>query len=432
MEDDALRLQTIRVCPRTAFNGGGAGSDSAEQLVLSEPSALRGDISEAAAAASSALSVASLLKLLKLMLLCGSGGPVVSGSDRPPVEVTKELVLFAAEAVKELFSTHRAQIQLSCGVLDEREALAYLVADVAGIGLITTESARKAGDKAGKLVWVQKGAPPIEKELADAKRAVQRRAGKLPASESIEKAFADARSQVLQTAVQLPLDKRPVERARPRPPPPPPPPELLPELDPRLVRWCRNQRPNLDPIGIVHASSRGRYERQKRHRAWHPTNWRERTELASKLARIETCDDICTCAQGTPSWLCRVNVCFATAAGSRCEERTEPLRDCDCMGWQYEGCGDQNSCPDRITPPLTPQALGLLDPDSLQYMMRWQPPVPASGWPVFDSGPEERAAKRAEQERSRRHAERLKEQGPSAFLRAWIADAGRQLGLKNG
>ena len=81
---------------------------------------------------------------------------------------------------------------------------------------------------------------------------------------------------------------------------------------------------------------------------------------------------------------------------------------------------------------LTPQALGLLDPDSLQYMMRWQPPVPASGWPVYDSGPEERAAERAEQERNRQRAERLKEQGSSAFLRAWIAEAGRQLGLKNG
>ena len=100
------------------------------------------------------------------------------------------------------------------------------------------------------------------------------------------------------------------------------------------------------------------------------------------------------------------------------------------MGWQYEGCGDQNSCPDRITPPLT-GSRRLLDPDSLRYMMRWQPPVPASGWPVYDSGPEERAAERAEQERSRRHAERLKEQGSSTFLRAWIAEAGRQLGLKN-
>ena len=101
------------------------------------------------------------------------------------------------------------------------------------------------------------------------------------------------------------------------------------------------------------------------------------------------------------------------------------------MGWQYEGCGDQNSCPDRITPPLTPQALGLLDPDSLQYMMRWQPPVPASGWPVFDSGPEERAAERAEQERRLRHAARRMQQDPLVCLRAWIAEAGQQLGLKS-
>jgi hypothetical protein len=262
---------------------------------------------------------------------------------------------------------------------------------------------------------------------------VQRRAGKLPAGVSIEKELADARADVLRTAVELPLVKRSAERARPRPllPPPPPPPPA--ELDPRLVRWCRNQGgTNADPNTIVQCVSRGRYERQKRHRTWHPIGCSEQSELAAKLARREACDDLCTCAQGTPSFLCHVNVCFATAAGSRCEERRLPVEDCDCMGWQYDGGGgrDQNTCPYRITPPLDPDR-HLLDEYSMQYMMRWQPPVPASGWPVFDSGPEERAAERAEQERRLRHAARRMQQDPVACLRAWIAEAGQQLGLKS-
>ena len=110
----------------------------------------------------------------------GPGGPAASGGDESVAAVTKGLVLVAAEAIRDLYSTHKEAILLACVMLDEREALAYLVGDAAGIGLITAESARKAGDKAGKLVWVAKGAPPIEKELADARRGVQRRAGKLP------------------------------------------------------------------------------------------------------------------------------------------------------------------------------------------------------------------------------------------------------------
>ena len=85
-------------------------------------------------------------------------------------------------------------------MLDEREALAYLIGDAVGLGRIPAEAARKAGDKAGKLVWVKKGTPPIRAELADAKRGVQRRVGKLPEGTSNEKAFEDAHSAVLQMA----------------------------------------------------------------------------------------------------------------------------------------------------------------------------------------------------------------------------------------
>jgi hypothetical protein len=417
-EDDALQSQMCRVCPRTASTEGGPEADLSEKVVLSDTSAVRGDSSEAAATASNALSAASLLEQLKLMVLCGSGGPVASGSDHPPVEVTKGLVLFAAEAVRELFSTHREQIQLACGELDEREALAYLIADAVGVGLITTDSARKAGDKSGKLVWVKKGAPPIEKELADAKRAVQRRASKLPEGVSIETEFEDARAAVLRTVVQLLLDKRPVERARPQPaagrqrveaPPPPPPPPPLPHLDPRLVRWCGNQWPREDAhsmaAAIVRTMSRRVHERKARDRAWNPRTWQEREEKRRWLAVMDEGDqELCTCEQGTLSWLCRVNLCYATAVGSTCEERALPGRDCDCMGWKLDELHMDPSPPDRW-----PRA----DDQSLQSMMRWQPPTPAAGWPAYDTGPDERRARlkqaRAEQKRKERALESVQQ-----------------------
>ena len=205
-------------------------------------------------------------------------------------------------------------IKLACGVLDAREALAYLIGDAAGFGLITAESARKAGDKAAKLVWVKKGTASIKADLAEAERAVQRRAGKLPAGVSIEKELADARADVLRTAVELPVVKRPVERSRPRPPPLPPPPPPLPppppppppaELDPCLIRWCKNQARGLGPKDVVAHMSERIHRRKKRERAWRPTCPRDAAEKAALLARREEADARwCTCADGTPPWLC--------------------------------------------------------------------------------------------------------------------------------
>ena len=129
VEDAALQSQNHRVSARMIGVEGASAVDRQEEIVPADNMSGvtgDGDISEAAAADSSALSAASLLTLLKLMLLCGSGGPIASGSDRPAVEVTKGLVLYAAEAVKELFSTHREQIHLSCGVAARRAGGARL------------------------------------------------------------------------------------------------------------------------------------------------------------------------------------------------------------------------------------------------------------------------------------------------------------------
>ena len=290
VEDDELRSQSSGVCPQGAWTDAGSVEHRPEEGVSAGNLQGLGGTVAAAAATSSALSAASLFTQLKLMVLCGSGGPVASGLDQPHVEVTKELVLLAAEAVTELFATHEEHIKLACGVLDAREALAYLIGDAAGFGLITAESARKAGDKAAKLVWVKKGTASIKADLAEAERAVQRRAGKLPAGVSIEKELADARADVLRTAVELPVVKRPVERSRPRPPPLPPPPPPLPppppppppaELDPCLIRWCKNQARGLGPKDVVAHMSERIHRRKKRERAWRPTCPRDAAEKAA-------------------------------------------------------------------------------------------------------------------------------------------------------
>ena len=106
-----------------------------------------------------------------------------------------------------------------------------------------------------------------------------------------------------------------------------------------------------------------------------------------------------------------------------CEERESayPGHDCDCMSWERE---DLNGA--HITPPLDPDRHLIYEP-SLQSMMQWQPPVPVSGWPAFDSGPEERE----ERERMLRLAAKRMKQDPVAALREWITIAGSQLGLKS-
>jgi hypothetical protein len=363
-----------------------------------------------------------------------ASGPASSGKGSVACKASDGLLVDAVAALKAIMKPCKRKgrrlcgeecaVHVQCGVLDKEEMLGYLLADAFGLPLLRppvgeVNEARSVGETA--RLRATKAAPAID---------AARRQGKAAELEAL-------RSRVV---AELPLVKRPIERTKPRPlptlAPPPPQPPPPPESDPRLVRWCSNQGgTNGDPADIVKISSRWRYERQKRERAWNPTSQSEQDELASTLARRDAYDDICTCAQGTPSFLCPVNICFATAAGSRCEARRQPLHDCDCMGWLYEGPmgKDQNSCPDRITPPLDPDR-HLIDPYRLRDMMQWQPPVPVGGWPAFDSGPEERAAKRAEQERRLRQKAKQKakltERERAAKLRAWVAEAGRRLGLK--
>ena len=372
MEDVVLHSQVARVRPETTSLDGRPEAITSEDLVTNDN--MLGQVRQvgAAAAENTSLSAASLVQRLKLMVLCGPGGPLASGSDLPPVEITKELVLNAAEAVRELFLTHREQIQLSCVELDEREALAYLIGDAAGIGLITADSARKAGDKAGKLVWVRKGAPPIEKDLADAKRAVQRRTSKLPAGTSIEKELAEGRAEVLRIAVQLPLEKRPVEHAGPTRVPRPP---LQPEHSPQLVKWCAGHGWRPDMVGFF--MSKRIDMRKRRERAWNPRGWRQVQEKARQLEAVAADDDLCTCGEGVPSILCRVSRCYSTSAGARCDERTEPALGCDCMGWEEEEDAD--------SPAIIKERrlYRFQEYGELPWWIAPNPPTPSGGWPIL-------------------------------------------------
>ena len=202
--DDSLHRSARRVRRRGASFNGSMSTSGVNSDVTSEHVDGAVEVMRQAAASVPIPTVGSLLKRAQQMLLCDSGGPAASTGDDTPVQVTKGLVLNASEAISELFESQRAAVQQACGKLDEREALAYLLGDVSGLGIISAEAARKAGDKAGKLVWVKKGTSPIKADLADARRAVQRRASKLPEG-LLEKALDDSRTAVLRAPVKLPL-----------------------------------------------------------------------------------------------------------------------------------------------------------------------------------------------------------------------------------
>ena len=185
------------------------------------------------APAADACTAAALLKRAIIMLTGGKGGPWSSGLGIASRTVNKGLVLAASEAIDLglgwLPGARPDAVESACGMIDRREALAYLIADaVLGVGLISAEHARSVGDKAAKLVWVAKGTAPLRREVADAKRAVQRSAGKRSLDgERLASEKADAEAAVLREpcAPPLPLPKAAQCRAievKPQPPPPPP------------------------------------------------------------------------------------------------------------------------------------------------------------------------------------------------------------------
>ena len=94
--------------------------------------------------------MAALLLRAQIMFTCGVGGPWSSGLGVASPKVTKGLVLAVADALAIglgwLPKARPAAVEAACGVLDRREALAYLIGDaVLGVGLLSAEHARSVG-----------------------------------------------------------------------------------------------------------------------------------------------------------------------------------------------------------------------------------------------------------------------------------------------
>ena len=375
-QDGDLRLPGLRVRGRTSDADSGATGIVAEECVLADQAAVPQQPEQLPSAA-------VLLELLEKVLLSHKSGPTASGGDALVAQVTKGLVLVAAKAVVKLFESSRAEIQQACGALDEREALAYLLGDVTGFGLISDLAARKAGDKTGKLVWVLKGQAPIEKELSDARRAVQKRAGKLPEG-TLETELEDARSTVLRETVQLPLHLTAAECAAARREPKRRREEApaasssaaATEPQPAAARAARAAVRATAPPSDERSPSPVRFEGELVHHGYTcakrrgracdcyvlclglgpppPVGWqrvpRDSAHFQAALARARqeysAGNDICICTESNPrshvpSFLCPGWRCYAHEAGA-CEPRDAYLRvdaangptyfdHCDCL-----------------------------------------------------------------------------------------------------
>ena len=168
-----------------------------------------------------ACSMAGLLKRALIMFTSGLGGPWSSGLGIASPNVTKGLVLAAADAIAIGLGwkpgARPEAVESACGVLDRREALALLIGDaVLGVGLLADEHARSVGDKAAKQVWVAKGTAPLRMEVAGAKQAVQRTVAKRELTpEQLAGEKADAEAAVLRAAFHPPLSLPSSKQCRP-------------------------------------------------------------------------------------------------------------------------------------------------------------------------------------------------------------------------
>ena len=149
------------------------------------------------------------------------------------------------------------------------------------------------------------------------------------------------------------------------------------------MKWCK--RHHYNPKLLAQHMARRRVERRIRERVWKPQTWKEADRLAKALTATASWDDLCTCEEaaeggtGTPSWLCRVSMCYATAVGARCEERTFPQRQCDCMGWEAD---EPPGAWNRL-------ANGRVETHwdeygSFPWWFEPPPPTPTAGWPEWE------------------------------------------------
>ena len=236
-QESAQLLGDSRVRDRTGIGIDECRLPNPDPAVVAVQGALHGVLLPST---TDACSMAALLVRAIIMFTGGVGGPWSSGLGVATPKVTKGLLLAAAEAIAVGLGwkpgARPAAVEVACGVLDRREALAYLIGDaVLGVGLLKMEDARSVGQAAGKQVWVAKGTAPLRKEVADAKLAVQRSAGKRSLDgERLTSEKANAEAAVLreQCAPALPLPLMAHCRAIVIKPVPRPPSDVTPTISP--------------------------------------------------------------------------------------------------------------------------------------------------------------------------------------------------------
>ena len=205
-EESTMEVSTPRVQGEVAMD---VGNSPMSALDPEFDVAQRANHGESAAAPFNSISMSSMLLRALIMFTGGVGGPWPSGLGFASEDVTKGLVLAAADAIEVglgwLPKARPDAVTAACGVLDRREALAYLIGDaVLGLGLIPDQAARSVGQAAGKLVWVAKGTAPVKQQVAKVKAVVQREASKLTPEQLVTRK-ADAEAKVLCELFSLPL-----------------------------------------------------------------------------------------------------------------------------------------------------------------------------------------------------------------------------------
>jgi hypothetical protein len=146
-----------------------------------------------------------------------------------------------------------------------------------------------------------------------------------------EQAAADSRANLLKQpfAFELPALEAPPPPTAAKPPALPPLPPPPPPMQDPLVAWCKRRSISLESVTEV--VSRKRARRAALEHAWNPRCWQKRLELARLKEEDATRNNLCTCDEGVPSWLCRVARCYSFEIGT-CPEACMPgEHECECM-----------------------------------------------------------------------------------------------------
>jgi hypothetical protein len=354
---------------------------------VAEVTAQRLDDNSAVQEASSAEPVwpdgAELFDLGLAMLCGGTGVPVAPTKNFAPAIATHELLVRVTTAIASLKKAHGTEMHMvpgTAGRIDQQEGRGYLLGAVLGRGLISREQAKTAGlDARNKLAALNKR---LVSQQESARRAAS--AAHKTGRDDFEKQAAAAaadRTAIERERVELDLPQPPKprsaaghKRAAPSPADPM-------AYEARFGRWCKRRcYTPLDAAFFKRLKGHEAWESQEYRvtREWNPRSWTGRLQLAKLKERDIERNDLCTCNEGVPSWLCRVTRCcsFEVVDDGGCEERALPgCHSCMCMAGAWD---------DKVILPndRPSRANGNFD-----MIVDWDPaPVPAGGWPPINPG----------------------------------------------